>query len=188
MTSPAASQSVGQRAPDVLNPTGDVSHVSAQESLGIDACVHSPRAALLEERFGSHALQAPSTSVMFRMFRVQTIRTRVSQQRKGHPTGYATRGRPRPAFSADDERSATSCSGFSSGAIFSPLPAGEGSLSTSLGLGTPPALLDQRLADTAGVINPELLTSRLGAAPVPGSAPACAAGPRTTAAVALGSA
>ena len=150
----------------------------------IDACVHSPRAALLEERFGSHALQAPSRSVMFRMFRVQTIRTRVRQQRKGHPTRYATRGRPRPA-SARTIREATSCSGFSSRAIFSTAPRGRGWSQHVARAGTPPALLGQRLADTAEVINPELL-SRLGAASVPGSAPACAAGPRTTAAVALG--
>src|SRR5438128_8694056 len=66
-----------------------------------------------------------------------------------------------------------------------------------------PAAGGQQSPDMAGVIpNPELPldhlahpregpetcgVSRLGAAPVPGSSPACAAGPRPTAAVALGS-
>jgi hypothetical protein len=129
---------------------------------------------------GGVELEAPSTSVMFRMFRVQTIRTRVRQQRKGHPTGYARRGRPRPASARTMRGAPRRVAGFHPGPFFSTTPRGRGWPQHVARAGTPPALFGQRLADTAGVINPELLTSRLGAAPVPGSAPACAAGPRTT--------
>ena len=166
-------------------PTGDVVPVSAPESPG-DRCVRPKPGGRQSSRNVSDRTRSkrPAHRSCFECF---------ACKRSGRV--FASRGRAtRPGMRGEVVRALLQrgrserprrVAGFHPGPFFPPLPAVEGGLSTSLGLGTPLALLGQRLADTAEVINPELL-SRLGAASVPGSAPACAAGPRTTAAVALG--
>jgi len=166
MTSPAASQSAGQRAPDVLNPPEMSSLFRLRSPPEIDACVQSPAGGSPRGTF--RIARAPSAQHI----------GHVSNVSRADDPDEGSLAEERPPDRVGDARSS-----------------GEGGLSKSLGLATPPALFGQRLADTAGVISPELLSETIrpaarkssdpgwrqpGAAPAPACALASASPPRTS--------
>jgi len=127
MTSPAASQSAGQRAPDVLNPPEMPSLFRLRSPPEIDACVQSPAGGSPRGTF--RIARAPSAQHIGHVSNVSRAddpdEGSLAEERPPDRVGDARSSGAAP-FSADDEGGVTSCSGSSSRAIFSTTPRGRG--------------------------------------------------------------
>ena len=118
----------------------------------IDACIQSPEGATPHGTF--RIARAPSARYIGHVSNVSRADDpdEGSPAEEGPPDRVCDARSPAPRRSARTTREAPRrVAGVHPGPLLPPLPAGEGGLSTSLGLGAPPALFGQRLADRARV-------------------------------------